>query len=81
MSNDTLTPFDGIDASMQRIMAAGSVEAAERGARTQLVDDARHIERGLVALIKQALDAGKLDADDAASMLPLVRRVIEGNAS
>lgn len=81
MSNETTVAADRLAMSMQRIVAAGATAAHGKETRAALVEDARHVERGLVSLIRQALDAGKLDADDAATMLPLVRKVIEGNHS
>ena len=68
-----------LDATVQRMRALGKEQAAIRDEKRKLVADARQVERGLLALIKKALDAGQLDADDATSMLPMVRRLIEGN--
>jgi hypothetical protein len=65
--------------SIARLRSAGATSSKRTEDRDALLADARHIERGLVDLLKRALDAGQLDADDAATMLPLVRKVIEGN--
>lgn len=64
--------------SLARIKAATEAAKPAADAARQMVKDARHVERGLLDLIRKALDSGQLDADDAVAMLPLVRRVIEG---
>lgn len=79
MSDSHPTVSNTVAESLDRIRAAASEQAHIVEARSLLVADARHVERGLLTLIKQALDAGQLDADDAATMLPLVRKVLEGN--
>ena len=58
--------------SLARIKAATEAAKPAADAARQMVKDARHVERGLLDLIRKALDSGQLDADDAVAMLPLV---------